>query len=154
MAIVLTTKLSRPFVCTTRVIRPRLIAYLDRNLEQGGKLTLICAPAGTGKTTLVTDWLSANDTRGKTDDRAGGSGHSASFRRQDFRTAWVSLDAGDNDPIRFWTYVLAAIATVDASLVEAARAMLLTPPASIEPMLALVVNAIFERMPLDSPSVL
>ena len=148
--LLLTTKLSPPPVPAARVSRSRLIARLDQTLEHGRKLTLICAPAGAGKTTLLAEWLSADAAHGQTHDGTdGGSGPPASFH-----TAWVSLDAGDNDPIRFWSYVLAAIATVDPSLVAPARAMLATPPALIELMLTLLINTIAGRAPLDRPIVL
>src|SRR5215210_8151882 len=62
------------------VARPRLIAELER--EAGRKLTLISAPAGFGKTTLLVEWL-----KGREDG--------------DQSVAWVSLDEGDNDPVRF-----------------------------------------------------
>ena len=61
---------------------------LDR-LEGGARLTLVSAPAGFGKTTLLASWLSATD-----DDR---------------HVAWVSLDASDDDPVSFWTAVVTAL---------------------------------------------
>jgi LuxR family transcriptional regulator, maltose regulon positive regulatory protein len=67
------------------VARPRLVERLDR----GAALTLVSAPAGFGKTTLLADWL------------AGGR-----------RAAWLSLDHRDNDPTVFWTYVVAALSAV------------------------------------------
>jgi LuxR family maltose regulon positive regulatory protein len=74
------------------VSRPRLIERLDVGLHC--KLTLISTPAGFGKTTLLSEWVT---------------------RLQD-RTAWLSLDAGDNDEVRFWTYLVAALQTVQAGL--------------------------------------
>ncbi len=73
------------------VARPRLTAALER--EAGRKLTLISAPAGFGKTTLLVEWL-----RG----RADGEGS----------VAWVSLDEGDNDPVRFLSYLVAALGRI------------------------------------------
>ena len=67
------------------VPRPRLAERLDEGLAQG--LVLVCAPAGYGKTVLLAEW-------------ARGGGHPA---------AWLSLDAGDNDPARFWRHVVAAL---------------------------------------------
>ena len=66
--------------------RPELLARLDE--ASGRRLTLVSAPAGWGKTTLVGDWL------------AGRAGDEA---------AWVALDAADNDPARFWRYVAEAL---------------------------------------------
>jgi len=80
----------RPRPVAQRVPRPRLVERLNAGL--GCKLTLISAPAGFGKTTLLSEWVSSTDPRG--------------------RVAWVSLDKGDNDPTRFWSYVIAALQTV------------------------------------------
>lgn len=81
----LTTKLHIPQARTASVLRPRLVMRLQQGLEQ--KLILISAPAGYGKTTLLCEWL-------------------ADCRKT---TAWVSVDKGDNDPSRFWAYVIAAL---------------------------------------------
>src|SRR5918995_6946031 len=70
------------------VARPRLIATLER--EASRKLTLISAPAGFGKTTLLVEWLR---------ERAGG----------ERSVAWLSLDEGDNDPTRFLSYLVATL---------------------------------------------
>jgi LuxR family maltose regulon positive regulatory protein len=87
----LQTKLAIPPVRTDRVPRPRLIQLLSNGLER--PLTLICAPAGFGKTTLITDWNEQPN-------------------RPDFLLAWLSLDEDDNDPVRFLTYLMSALATV------------------------------------------
>lgn len=83
-----TTKLLLPPVRPQIVARPRLIERLQDGLTR--KLTLLSAPTGFGKTTLLSNWLAALD------------GHGVSV-------AWVCLDPADNDPIRFWSYVLAAL---------------------------------------------
>lgn len=81
--LLLKTKLSNPIIRKDLVARPRLINELNADLWQANgfarKLTLVCAPAGFGKTTLVADWL-------------GNIGQ---------RAVWLSLDEGDNDPARF-----------------------------------------------------
>src|SRR4029450_13539148 len=77
--------------------RAPLLAKLDTALEC--KLTLLSAPAGFGKTTLVGQWLSA--LRSRDDETV-----NRKCKIQNLRTAWVSLDAGDNDPVRFWRYVI------------------------------------------------
>jgi LuxR family maltose regulon positive regulatory protein len=66
-------------------MRRRLGEGIDRGLEQG--FVLVCAPAGFGKTALMADWAS----------------------RSTRPVAWVSLDAGDNDPNRFWRHIAAAL---------------------------------------------
>ena len=87
----LQTKLAIPPARADRVPRPRLIQRLSASLER--PLTLICAPAGFGKTTLITDWHEQPD-------------------RPDLPLAWLSLDADDDDPARFLTYLVSALINV------------------------------------------
>lgn len=87
---VLATKLYIPPVRPNAVSRPRLIERLNGGLRGGSGVTLISAPAGFGKTTLVSEWISSCN----------------------LPAAWLSLDAGDNDPIRFLTYLVAAFQTL------------------------------------------
>ena len=91
---ILATKLYLPPPRPNVVLRPRLINRLNEGLHR--KLTLISAPAGFGKTTLASEWV-AGDKR---------------------PAAWLSLDKGDNDPIRFLTYLIAALQTLALSEVE------------------------------------
>ena len=91
----LTTKLHIPQPGVNLVPRPRLYEHLDEGLTR--KLTLVSAPAGFGKSTLVTEWLSERDRP----------------------VAWLSLDEGDNDPVRFWTYLIGAIQTVHQDIDQA-----------------------------------
>ncbi len=101
------------------VLRPRLIERLDDALFGG--FTLISAPAGFGKTTLLREWIS----------------------QQDLSLAWFSIDNGDNDPIRFWTYVIAALQTVQPDIGRAVFAAIQTPqPPAIESLLAELINEI------------
>lgn len=90
----LQTKLYAPSPSQRLVVRERLIQRLNEGLELGSKLTLVAAPVGYGKTTLVGNWLSTLNTP----------------------IAWLSLDAEDNDLSRFWTYVIAALQTVQPKL--------------------------------------
>jgi len=83
----LETKLYVPKLRRSLVVRPRLHEHLSRGAES--KLTLISAPAGFGKTTVLAEWLAAVP--------AGGAS-----------AAWLSLDPGDTGPASFWTYVIAA----------------------------------------------
>jgi len=83
-ATVLQAKLYRPPIRPTLVPRPHLIAKMNRGLS--GKLTLVSAPAGFGKTTLVVTWLN----------------------QQESPVAWISLDDFDDDPRRFFTYLITA----------------------------------------------
>ena len=100
--VLVVTKLRAPTVRAELVPRRRLIDLLVRRGPH--KLTLIDAPAGWGKTTLLAEWQ---------DD----PGEIRPF-------AWVSLDRADNDPVRFWTYVVTALQTVTPGLGERALAAL------------------------------
>lgn len=116
---ILATKLYFPPPRPRTVPRPRLIARLNEGLHR--KLTLISAPAGFGKTTLVSEWL-------------------ASCGR---RAAWLSLDEGDNDPTRFLTYLVAAVRTIAATIGEGVLGVLHSPqPPSNEAMLTALLNDI------------
>jgi LuxR family maltose regulon positive regulatory protein len=86
------------------VIRPRLIEQLNEGLP--GKLTLICAPAGFGKTTLASTWL----------------------EHTNLPAAWLSLDEDDNDFARFWTYFAAALQTIQPEVGAGVLAMLQASP--------------------------
>jgi LuxR family maltose regulon positive regulatory protein len=89
----LKTKLYIPTTRPELVSRPRLIERLNASLHR--KLTLISAPAGFGKTTLVSEWVQA----------LGGA-------TPPIAIAWLSLDESDNDPTRFLTYFIAALQTL------------------------------------------
>ncbi|TAK36412.1 MAG: tetratricopeptide repeat protein [Chloroflexota bacterium] len=96
----LATKLSPPLSRPELVTRPRLLERLLKGLQ--GKLTVLSAPAGFGKTTLLGQW----------------SLHSQ------YPVAWVSLDPADNDPIRFWAYLIAALQTLHPGLGDTALTLL------------------------------
>jgi LuxR family maltose regulon positive regulatory protein len=103
------------------VLRPRLIERLNEGLSMGCKLTLISASAGFGKTTLVSEWI-------------------ASCERP---VAWLSLDEGDNDPVRFISYLVAALQTIKAGIGEGLLAALQSPqPPSTESVLTALLNEI------------
>src|SRR5215211_3556547 len=82
---VIGTKLRAPSPRPEQVLRPRLLEMLDEGLD--GKVTLVSAPAGYGKTILLSQWLRARD--------AG--------------SAWVSLDEQDDDPVRLWRHIVEAL---------------------------------------------
>jgi LuxR family maltose regulon positive regulatory protein len=105
--VLLSTKLHVPRPQRELVHRPRLIDRLDAGSRD--KLTLVSAPAGYGKTTLVSDWVA----------------------RSHVPVAWLSLDASDNDPVRFATYLIAALQRIDERVgvdIQAALAGSQTPP--------------------------
>jgi LuxR family transcriptional regulator, maltose regulon positive regulatory protein len=93
---VLATKLFVPVRRPQLVARPRVTERLDTTLDAGHRLTLVSAPAGFGKTTLLSDWLADLDQRGR---------HT--------RVGWLSLDDGDNDLMRFMAYLVAAFRSAD-----------------------------------------
>lgn len=128
----LTTKFFIPPPNTQRVARPRLMRFLDESLSR--KLTLVSAPAGFGKTVLLGDW--SREVR------------SMEAGRPAAPVAWVTLDDGDNDPMRFWGYVLTALDRLPALAGAATAALALaqdTSAAGIEPVLTALVNAVAER---------
>lgn len=102
MSVLLQTKLFVPRPRPNLVSRPHLIKKLDAGRQ--GKLTLVSAPAGFGKTTLVAEWLQWL------------TGVSSEIPIERYRAAWLSLDAEDNDLTRFLTYLLAALRKVDPSM--------------------------------------
>ncbi len=118
----LRTKLNVPLVRRELVHRHRLASRLEEALQAGHRLTLLSAPAGFGKTTLLGEWV-----RGLRS------------------VAWLSLDEGDNDPARFWTYVLAALEGVFPAAGRQAGALLQAPqPPRIEAVLTLLLNDIID----------
>ena len=92
---ILVTKFFIPPVRPELVFRHRLIEQLNSGLER--KLTLISAPAGFGKTTLVAEWLE----KIKSDQKSSG--------QTKIKIAWLSLDEGDNQPLRFLSYFINAL---------------------------------------------
>jgi LuxR family maltose regulon positive regulatory protein len=129
------------------VSRKHLLARLDEGLEY--KLTLLSAPAGAGKTTLVAEWLNqiTNDGLGMMKDESSTSSihHTgpvgSSFITSHSRAAWVALDTGDNDPVRFWRYAITACQVFDAAVGRSSLPLLLTsqePP--FETVLTTFIN--------------
>ena len=115
----LATKLYLPPLRPNVVLRPRLVERLHAGLHR--KLTLISAPAGFGKTTLLSAWV-------------------AGCARP---TAWLSLDAGDADPTRFLLYLVAALQTVAPTIGEGILRVLQSPqPPPIDAILTALLNDI------------
>ena len=116
---VLATKLSIPVPRPKIVPRPHLTDQLNVGLHR--KLTLVSAPAGFGKTTLVAEWI-------------------ASCERP---VAWLSLDEADNDPIRFLTYLIAALQTIVSNIgADVLRILQSAQPQSSEAALTILINEI------------
>jgi LuxR family maltose regulon positive regulatory protein len=114
---ILATKLYLPRLRPNVVSRPRLIERLNEGLHRN--LTLIAAPAGFGKTTLISQWVTSCDRQ----------------------VAWLSLDEGDSDPTRFLTYLVAALRTIAPTLGEGVLGALQSPqPPPPEAMLTALLN--------------
>ncbi len=111
------SKLCIPPTQAKLVPRPRLTARLNEGVRQ--KLTLVSAPAGYGKTVLLSEWS----------------------RRGERPVAWLSLDEGDNDPLRFWRYATAALTSVGASAGRARpTSQRLARSSSVETLAAALIN--------------
>ena len=128
--LVLATKLYIPLPRPKVVLRPRLTARLNQGLDH--KLILISAPAGFGKTTLVSEWVSTLTP-----------GPSPSGRGEGVRVAWLSLDEGDKDPTRFLAYLVAALQTIEPNIGAGLLAVLQSPqPPPIESILTTLLNEV------------
>jgi LuxR family transcriptional regulator, maltose regulon positive regulatory protein len=133
LSTLLATKLHRPRPTSSLVARPRLSQRLDEGLRNGHRLFLVVAPAGYGKTTLVTDWL----------DKTG------------IPSAWLSLDEADNDPLRFFTYVVAALQkTVDPNLTQPLPETFPMTPQSPEAFVFPLINDLVSDHAVDRPILL
>jgi LuxR family transcriptional regulator, maltose regulon positive regulatory protein len=118
----LATKLHVPRPVPGFVARPRLAGQLTAGLATG--LILVCAPAGSGKTSLVADWV-----------RNGGR-----------PAAWLSLDAGDNDPARFWRHVAAALDLVRPGIGARVAPLLSSlDPVSSAALASMLINELAEH---------
>ncbi len=120
--------------------RPNLLEKLDKVLDH--RLTLISASAGSGKTTLVSQWLDL-----KTAGEQGSRGVEENFAPAPLlpyppaQFAWLSLDEADNDPVRFWSYVIAALETVQAGLGDNTLPLLRSSqPSPLEIVLTFLLN--------------
>ena len=115
--VLLATKLHMPASRPDLVSRPRLANRLDEGLAQG--LIVVCASAGYGKTVLLADWA----------------------RRGGHPTAWLSLDAGDNDPARFWRHVVAALDRARPGIGDRVAPLLGPPaPSSFQGLVTALIN--------------
>ena len=115
--VLLATKLHLPASRPGQVLRPRLTARLDEGLARG--LVLVCGPAGYGKTVLLADWA----------------------RRGEHPAAWLSLDAGDNDPARFWRHAVAALDRARPGTGDRVAPLLGPPaPASFQGLVTALIN--------------
>ncbi len=114
---IVTTKLYMPRVRPDLVSRTRLVQLLNAGMHR--QVTLISAPPGFGKTTVVADWLASADRP----------------------FAWLSVDENDNDPIRFFSHLIAALQGLDENLGVTAQGLLRSAQsAQLEPVLTVLIN--------------
>ena len=113
------TKLYMPRLRRDLVSRPRLRDRLSRGSQS--RLTVVSAPAGFGKTTVLIDWLMAAPA-------------------EDQAVAWLSLDEGDSDPALFWTYLITALQTMAPGVGASALPLLQSARPPIETVLTTVLN--------------
>ncbi|MBN1316066.1 MAG: hypothetical protein JXA42_11375, partial [Anaerolineales bacterium] len=123
MAELLMTKLYFPPFRSGWLERPELVERLNAGLHR--RMTLISAPAGFGKTTLLSEWIHKMPEKG-----AG-------------RVAWLSLDETDNDPVVFLSYLIIALQTINENLGKSVQNAIRAPqPPPVESVLAALVNDI------------
>lgn len=116
----LTAKLSIPPPRPNLVPRDRLISKLEEGLALGCKLTLVSAPAGYGKTTLLAGWIAARSRP----------------------VAWISLEKDDNDPVRFLTYLTAALRSINPGIGEGVLESISAQPFSLDAPLTTLINQV------------
>jgi LuxR family transcriptional regulator, maltose regulon positive regulatory protein len=120
--VLLATKLNVPGVGPDLVPRPRLAQRLEEGRGRG--LVLACAPAGYGRTVLLAGWV----------------------RRGRQPVGWLSLDAGDNDPARFWRHAVAARDRVRPGISQRMGPLFgPPPPRSFEPLVTALINEVAGR---------
>ena len=112
----LATKLHVPRPRPGFLARPRLLERINQGTA--GALTLVCAPAGFGKTSLLGDWV----------------------RRSRQPVAWLSLDGGDSDPARFWRYVAAALDELRPGIGQRVEALFQGGQPPLEAVVTVLIN--------------
>ncbi|QBD75121.1 hypothetical protein EPA93_03560 [Ktedonosporobacter rubrisoli] len=123
--LLLTSKLHIPRLPMQYVPRARLLAQLEQGRE--GALTLVSAPAGSGKTTLLAAWASSTH----------------------FPVAWISLETADNDPARFLSYLIAALARLDERFETAMQAYHISDNRDAERVLTGILNDLAQLLQQD-----
>ena len=119
-------KLRIPALTPTLLTRPRLSNKM--HFQSNGFLTLLSAPAGFGKTTLVSDWV----------------------RQENNPTAWLTLDEYDNDPVLFWRYLITALQIVDKRLgVQSLAVLHAFTKVPLETIVTILINDIDNYLPTD-----
>ncbi len=123
----LRTKLFIPSIHGKFISRPRLVQQFEAGVQPGQRLLLISAPAGSGKTTAITEWVQQAQTENLQ------------------KIGWYSLDESDNHPVQFWSYLFAAMRTILPQSGQSAQVLLHAPelpPAAV--LLTELTNEITE----------
>lgn len=123
---ILATKLYIPLPRPSVVLRPRLIERLNEGLQHTPSVTLISAPVGYGKTTLVSEWVAGCERP----------------------VAWLSLDEADSDPTRFLTYLVAALQTIDPNIGAGILGVLESP--QLPPIASIMTGLLNEIAPFPN----
>ncbi|MEL6890136.1 MAG: LuxR C-terminal-related transcriptional regulator [Actinomycetota bacterium] len=116
------TKLQTPTIPRQLVRRARLDELLDRAIDARHRLILVSAPAGSGKSTLLAGTLGLRD-----DD-----------------LAWLQVEASDADPVRFWSYLVAAIDLTRPGITDAVASTIITSGGATDTVLPVLINALAE----------
>jgi LuxR family maltose regulon positive regulatory protein len=128
---ILTTKLYIPPPPSNLIPRPRLLEKLNQGLDY--ELILVSAPAGYGKTSLVSNWV-----------------HHSRSKIGGLQIAWFSLDNNDNDPSRFLAYLIAALQKIDPDIGQTAQAMMQAsePPPPEAYLTSLINDIVAKELPI------
>jgi len=126
----LKTKLNMPPQRSNLILRPRLMLKLEQSLQRQQRLILISAKAGSGKTSLVSEWI----------------------HRQDLPVSWISIDSSDNDPRRFCSYLIAALQQIHSNIGKSLLNQIETP--QLPPAEMLLTGLINELVSKPSPFLL
>jgi LuxR family maltose regulon positive regulatory protein len=153
--LLLTTKLFPPPCRPNLISRPRLSQRLEVGTQ--GKLTLVAAAAGFGKTTLLSEWIASrsSELRVMSSELAlTDATLNPQLLTLNFKVAWVSLDSGVNDPVRFWSHVIAALDRLLPGVGAPALAALQSPqPPPTTLLLINLLNAL-NTLPVNTVLVL
>jgi len=126
----LRTKIQIPKFPSEIVARPRLVNIFHEGLK--GELTLVSAPAGFGKTTLLSEWM----------------------RNSELPVAWLSLDQGDNNPIEFWQYITAAIGAINSDVGKRSESVYdLFRVTDLERWIGVLINDVVIAIESDDPPI-
>lgn len=148
--ILLTTKIHRPIAASAWILRPGLLAQLDQGLAR--RLILLSAPPGSGKTALVASWLHRLELSGEHEalrQLDADSPSPRSFRHAQFKSAWLSLGAGDDRLAQFLRYLVAAVRSAVPDACPTTRSLLAAPTLPDVDYFADVLASELAALPVD-----